>query len=86
MSSMCLWLRVLTDEAGETSWSRITKGLVSPVFSYSSFCPLGLPALLSAPTTRVTCSDLHHRGRCIVRDKDREADREEFNMLLQFGS
>lgn len=83
---MCLWLRVLTDEAGETSWSRIIKGLVPQCLVTVHFVPLCLPALLSAPTTRATCSDLHHRGRCIVRDKDRDAEREEFNMLLQFGS
>lgn len=38
-SSMCLWLRMLTDEAGETNWSQITMVLASSaiLFEFTLF-------------------------------------------------
>lgn len=33
-SSMCLWLRMLTDEAGETNWSQTTMVLASSAISF----------------------------------------------------
>lgn len=76
-SSMCLWLRMLTDEAGETNWSQWS--LLLPPFCSCSLCS----TLFSSTSTfsdkwTGTWYDFHHRvwvlsqGRMHCgRDRDR---------------
>lgn len=77
---LCLWLRVLTDEAGETSKNRNTMSLISSSI-YSSLCPTLSSSAPICPDHkwRGTCYDLHPRGRCTKRDK---LHWEDLNMLF----